>query len=324
VKIDLKEIPQKTGVYLFCDKSGHVIYIGKAINLRKRVSQYFTAGRKRMHYRTQQMISNIANVKWSIEESELHALLMEDRLIKRHWPIYNRRQKKFLRNRYVTWSQDDFPRLRVHELMKRPPGKTVFGPFPDEYFVSDLFEIVHELYPIRYCNEAIPLARCTNRRFRNCSAPCQENITREEYAAIVNQVTDFLRGNTDDGVRMLQNQIAESAKSLDFERAAKLRDQMMFCERFMRRQEFYDQFRTKNLLIKLAGPSTTMYLFHKGNLVDFFRDHPPEDGFLEVCARPREGIEEPGTEPDWILRERANVVYAWLQTKGPQKAYRFI
>jgi excinuclease ABC subunit C len=322
--INPREIPQKIGVYLFYDKTAQMIYIGKAINLRRRVSQYFNSSRKGMEYRIQQMISNVADVKWLVEKSELHALLLEDRLIKKHWPIYNRRQKKFLRNRYLAWTNDDFPRLDVLGLQERTPKRTVFGPFPDEFFVSDLLEIIYQFHPIRQCKAPVPTAKCAHHRFRHCSAPCQDHVSLAEYMDIVNRVTGFLRGDTTEVISRLQNQIQNVAKRLNFERAGKLRDQIILCQSFAERQAFYTRFRRKNLLIKEWDPSRNTYLFCRGRLANFAKGHGSCDGFLEIGDQAEDKLHGGDREPDWAFLDRANVVYSWLRSKRTRKACEFI
>ncbi len=322
--IRLKEIPQEIGVYLFYDRNGRVIYVGKAINLRRRVSQYFNASSKRMEYRIQAMSRSVAAIKWLVQKSELHALLLEDRLIKKHWPMYNARQKKFLRNRYVTFTDEEYPRLTVLDANEEERGQTVFGPFPDDFFVLDLFDIIHAFYPIRKCDETTPQERCENHKLMNCSAPCRDNITSREYQRIVNQVMTFLRGDTREVSKKLEEQMEDSTQSLGFERAAKLRDQMIFCKTFMERQGFYDQFRTKDLLIKEWGLSKSMYVFHRGNLVGHFRRHLSNNEAHKILKKPKHRAEAGKQESDSIFRDRANVVYSWLKNKRTQKTFEFI
>jgi excinuclease UvrABC nuclease subunit len=320
----LREIPHATGVYLFYDKDGRVIYVGKAINLRRRVFQYFSSSRKSMESRIQQLVFNTADVKWMVEPSELHALLLEDRLIKEHWPLYNTRQKKFLRNKYLGLTDEDFPRLRVLGLDERGSEPVVFGPFPDIFFVSDLLEIIHRVYPIRNCREAVPPSRCRNSRLVNCSAPCKQAITREEYRAIVNRVVDFLRGNTSEVIQRLKVEIKRSSASLEFERAAELRDQIAFCKRFEERQRFYDRFRTRNLFITERGNSDHRYMFRHGSLLMGSRGPLTEEELLEKGARGGPDDAEDRREPDWIILDRANVVYSWLRGRRTHKEFRFV
>ncbi len=322
--IRLKEIPREIGVYLFYDGNGRVIYVGKAINLRRRVSQYFNASRKRMEYRIQQMSRSVADIKWLVQKSELHALLLEDRLIKKHWPMYNARQKKFLRNRYLTLSDEDYPRLRILDIHQRVESQTVFGPFPDDFFVLDVLEIIHACYPIRNCDEAVPRERCQNYKLMTCSAPCRNKITRAEYQRTVKKVLAFLRGDTRDVICRLRDEMESSMKKLDFERAAKLRDQMVFCKTFTERQGFYDQFRNRDLLVREWGSSRNMYLFHRGHLIRFSKVHLPNDESIKTHGETEDRIEDGCGESDSIFLDRANVVYSWLKSKRTQKTFEFI
>jgi len=324
VKARLREIPQEVGVYLFYDKMGEVIYIGKAINLRKRVSQYFNSSRKRMEYRIQQMSHHIAHVEWHVVDSELHALLLEDQFIKKHWPMYNARQKKFLRNCYLALTDEEYPRLEILAIDDQAEGQTVFGPFPDHFLVLDLLEIVYAVYPIRHCDAAVTEARCQNHKLQNCSAPCRNRIARSQYTKIVNQVICFLNGDTREAIRGLQDRMETSTKLLEFEHAATLRDQMTFCKAFIKRQKFYDQFRKKDLVIKEWGPSWNIYLFCKGDLVGYAKEHLTHDELVNAVRKTGKKMEQEGKEPDTIFRDRANVVYGWLKNKRTQKTYEFI
>lgn len=322
--IKLDKIPQKTGVYLFYDKNRKVIYIGKAINLRKRVSQYINSSRKRMENRIQQMIFNVADVKWVVEESELHALLLEDRLIKRHWPFYNAKQKKFLRNRYLIFTRDDYPRLKILKLQEKEIGQTVYGPFPDEYFVADLLSVIYQFYPVRKCGESVPGKKCTNHQITNCLAPCRGKISKNKYKKVVDQVTAFLRGNCNNVILNLDDRIRNSAQKLDFERAATLRDQITFCRRFLERQDFYNKFRTKDLLIREEGTIWNLYLFQRGNLIKSFKGNLTDDKFLNMHKISNDSVSSAEREPDCHFLDKANVVYSWLKNRRTKKTYEFI
>ncbi|NIQ37691.1 MAG: GIY-YIG nuclease family protein [Proteobacteria bacterium] len=324
MKAKLREVPEEIGVYLFYDRNGQVIYVGKAVNLRRRISQYFNCSRKRMEYRIQQMSLSISDIDWIVQESELHALLLEDRLIKAHWPMYNARQKKFLRNRYLTFTDEDYPRLRILNPADKEKSQKPFGPFPDDFFVLDLLEMVYTFFPIRNCDDAVPSARCQNHKLMNCSAPCREEISKTEYQRIVEQVKSFLKGNTHEAIRRLEDQIEDSVKGLQFERAGELRDQMIFCKNFMERQQFYDQFREKGLIIREWGSTQRMYLFHRGNLAQSIKGHLPMGEFLRIGDHGKNPIGEGERESDSIFLDKANVVYSWLKNKKTKKTYKFI
>jgi excinuclease ABC subunit C len=322
--IKLDEIPQKIGVYLFHDKIGEIIYIGKANNLRRRVSQYFNSSRKRMENRIQQMIFNVADVKWIVEESELHALLLEDRLIKRHWPFYNARQKKFLRNRYLIFTRDKYPRLKILKLQEKEIGQTAYGPFPDEYFVADLLSIIYQFYPIRKCREPEPGKKCTNHQMTNCLAPCRGKITKNKYKKVVDKVTAFLRGDCNTVILSLDDQIRNAVQKLDFERAATLRDQILFCRRFLERQDFYNKFRTKDLLIREEGTTGNLYLFRRGDLIKSFKGNLAGDEFINTHKVSAPDARSTKREPDSYFLDKANVVYSWLRNTRTKKIYEFI
>jgi excinuclease ABC subunit C len=277
-----------------------------------------------MEYRIQQMSRSVADIRWLVQKSELHALLLEDRLIKKHWPTYNERQKKFLRNCYLALTDEEYPRLEILAIDDHGEGQTVFGPFPDHFFVLDLLEIVYAVYPIRHCDGAVTEARCQNYKLQNCSAPCRNRIARSQYTKIVNQVMCFLNGDTREAIRGLQNRMEESTKLLDFERAATLRDQMTFCKAFMKRQKFYDQFRKKDLVIKEWGPSRNIYLFCKGDLVGYAKAHITHDELVKAARKKGKSMEVEGKEPETRFRDRANVVYGWLKNKRTPKTHEFI
>jgi excinuclease ABC subunit C len=317
-------IPATPGVYLFLGRFDEVIYVGKAVDLRRRISQHLSRNGARGEGRTAVMRDNTIGLTWIPTATELQALLLEDRLIKRYWPRYNKRQKKFLRNRYLVLTGGAFPYLKMVEREETGGGKT-FGPFKDEFFVSDLLEIMYHHYGIRSCTGPLPQAGCARHALGQCAGPCLGHVSPQAYRQILERVADFLQGEGGEVLEALRKDMEESCGSLDFERAAKSRDRLIFCQGFVKRQRFILKFRETDLLVTDGSAHT--HLFRKGAPADPVTPVRASRGTSLRNFEAMSGRDVgPGTdrEPDWVLCDRALVVYTWLQKGGGGRSYCFL
>lgn len=228
IEEELKKLPDQPGVYLMHSRSDEIIYVGKAISLKKRVRQYFQAGRNRSP-KIEKMITLIHYFEYIVTDSELEALVLENNLIKEYAPKYNTMLTDDKTYPFIKVTLDEpFPRVLLCRQMKRDKGK-YFGPYTSGGAVRDTIELIKKLYHIRFCNKRLPkemgLDRpCLYYQMKQCPGPCQGYITEEEYRENVNEVLEFLNGNTKKVIHQLGERMKEAADEFEFEKAAEYRD----------------------------------------------------------------------------------------------------
>lgn len=228
LKEELKKLPDSPGVYLMHSADDEIIYVGKAINLKRRVSSYFRAKVNRGP-KIDKMISLIDYFEYIVTDSELEALVLENTLIKEHSPKYNTMLKDDKSYPFMKVTvQEDFPRVLFARQMKRD-GAKYFGPYTSAGAVKDTIELVKKLYGIRTCNKSLPkeigVGRpCLYYQMGQCAAPCQGYISKEDYAKRIDNLLGFLNGDYKKVIRDLETKMKEKAANYEFEEAAEYRD----------------------------------------------------------------------------------------------------
>lgn len=228
LKEELKKLPDSPGVYLMHDKNDAIIYVGKAIRLKRRVSSYFRHMNNRSP-KIEKMITRIDYFEYIVTDSELEALVLENNLIKEHKPKYNTMLKDDKSYPFMKVTvQEDFPRVLFARQMKRD-GAKYFGPYTSAAAVKDTIELIQKLYGIRTCNKSLPkeigLGRpCLYHQMKQCAAPCQGYISKEEYALRIDKLLGFLNGDYKKVLAELEQKMKEKAAELEFEEAAEYRD----------------------------------------------------------------------------------------------------
>ena len=224
----MKKLPDSPGVYLMHDKNDEIIYVGKAIRLKRRVSSYFRHMNNRSP-KIEKMITLIDYFEYIVTDSELEALVLENNLIKEHKPKYNTMLKDDKSYPFMKVTvQEDFPRVLFARQMKRD-GAKYFGPYTSVAAVKDTIELIQKLYGIRTCNKSLPkeigLGRpCLYHQMKQCAAPCQGYISKEEYALRIDKLLAFLNGDYKKVLAELEQKMKEKAAELEFEEAAEYRD----------------------------------------------------------------------------------------------------
>ena len=235
-------IPENAGSYQFKDKEGRVIYVGKASNLRQRLSNYFQDPRN-MHVRTAQMVSTAATVEWIEVRNEVEALMLEYSLIKQHRPRFNVRLRDDKSYPFLAVTTDEqFPRALVMRGRKRK-GTRYFGPYAHAYAIRDTLDLLLRSFPIRTCspgkfNEHHRLGRpCLLFHIEKCSGPCVGEIEEMPYQQLVRELCEFLDGDTDEIVKRLEAEMAGASQALEYERAARVRDRLLAVRRAIEKQQ---------------------------------------------------------------------------------------
>ncbi|MCH5254305.1 MAG: excinuclease ABC subunit UvrC [Lachnospiraceae bacterium] len=229
---ELKKLPNSPGVYIMHDRNDTIIYVGKAVNLHSRVRSYFRkiVGRGPQIDR---MVEQIARFEYIVTDSELEALVLENNLIKEHSPKYNTMLKDDKTYPYIKVTLgEDYPRIlfsRDMDSRKKNDRSKYFGPYTSAAAVKDTIELMNKLYQLRTCNRKLPkdigLDRpCLNYHIKQCLAPCQDYISKEEYRERVEQALDFLNGNYKPILKELEQKMQEASEQLAYEEAIRYRD----------------------------------------------------------------------------------------------------
>lgn len=234
-------IPTEPGVYRFRDEHGRVIYVGKAKNLRSRLGSYF-ADLTLLHPRTRQMVTAAAGVQWTVVSTEVEALQLEYTWIKKYDPRFNVRYRddKTYPLLAVTVGEE-VPRAFVYRGPRRP-GTRYFGPYSHAWAIRDTLDTLQRVFPVRSCSAGVykrqaQLGRpCLLGYIDKCAAPCIGRVTPDEHRVIVDELSDFLAGRTDAIMRRIEKRMLEASEDLDFERAARLRDDLGAMRRAMEKQ----------------------------------------------------------------------------------------
>ncbi|MEW6327141.1 MAG: excinuclease ABC subunit UvrC [Thermodesulfobacteriota bacterium] len=234
----LSTIPHGIGVYLFKDIKDHVIYVGKAKDLRKRLASYFQKGREQ-GIKTEVMFSRAASIETILTENEKEALILECNLIKRHQPRYNvvlRDDKNYLSLRLDP--RQKFPRITIVRRLADDRAM-YFGPFSSAASVRDTLRFLQQIFPLRSCGDAVFKSRtrpCLNYQIKRCTAPCVGLISEEEYRKLVDQVVLFFRGRLHDLVKIFEKEMQALADRMEYEKAALYRDRQSAMKRTLEKQ----------------------------------------------------------------------------------------
>lgn len=241
---ELKKLPKEPGVYIMRDDRDVILYVGKAVNLHNRVRSYFreNIGRGPM---IDKMVSLIARFEYIVTDSELEALVLENNLIKENSPKYNTLLKDDKTYPYIKVTLgEEYPRILFSRVMKKDKSK-YFGPYTSAAAVKDTIELLNKLYQLRTCNRRLPQEAgqerpCLNYHIKQCLAPCQGHISREQYREQVSGALDFLNGNYDRILKELESKMKEAAEALDFETAAGCRDLYNSVKQVAQKQKITD------------------------------------------------------------------------------------
>ncbi len=228
IKEELNKLPKSPGVYIMHDKNDDVIYVGKAVNLHNRVRSYFRENVGRGPW-IDRMIRLIAYFEYIVTDSELEALVLENNLIKEHRPKYNTMLVDDKTYPYIKVTAEDYPRIMFSREMKKDKSR-YFGPYTSAGSVKDTIELINKLYKLRTCNVKVTYGKkvtdrpCLNYHMGRCMAPCQGEVTKEEYNARVEQALEFLNGNYAPIITSLESDMTQASEAMDYERAAAIRD----------------------------------------------------------------------------------------------------
>lgn len=301
--INIDMLPENPGCYLFSNDVGEIIYIGKAKNLKKRVSSYFQRGEH--DRKTEALLQRIASVDFIITENEVEALILENTLIKKHQPRYNIDLKDSKTYAFIQITTDEFPKIGIARR-DQVEGR-LFGPFVSAKERDYVLSIVKKTFRLRSC-QRMPKRPCLRYHIGSCSAPCIGKIGKEEYLEDVKRAESVLEGKTDGLIQTLNAEMSKLSANQEFEDAMKIRDQITAVERLnerqmMKREKKYDEDIINYVIVE---GRVYLMLFHvyKGTLEgkqEFIFDE--SDDFLEEFLVQYYSDQEPPSElilPDHV------------------------
>ena len=231
----LKTLTTRPGVYRMLAEDREVLYVGKAKNLRKRVSSYFT---RSLNRRIQIMVSQIGDIEITITNSEAEALILENQLIKSLKPRYNVLLRDDKSYPYIYLSDNEFPRLAFHRGARKAKGR-YFGPYPGSGAVRETLHLIQKVFPVRQCEESFYRNRsrpCLQYQIKRCSAPCVGLVSRQDYSQDVMHTRQFLEGKATEVIETLTEEMEQASAQLEFETAARLRDRIISLRKIQERQ----------------------------------------------------------------------------------------
>ena len=285
---ELKKLPKKPGVYIMRDDKDVILYVGKAINLHNRVRSYFRENIGRGPA-IDQMVSLIARFEYIVTDSELEALVLENNLIKENSPKYNTLLKDDKTYPYIKVTVgEDYPRILFSRTMKKDKSR-YFGPYTSAAAVKDTIELLNKLYQLRTCNRVLPrdigIERpCLNYHIKQCLAPCQGYVSKEEYRQQVAGALEFLNGNYSPILKDLEEKMNKAAEAMEFEDAARYRDLLSSVRQVSQKQKITEGVGEDKDILALYQDETEavvqVFFVRDGKLIGrehYYMTHVPEN-----------------------------------------------
>lgn len=331
----LENLPTNPGCYLYKNSEGTIIYVGKAVNLRNRVRSYFQKSANHSA-KTKRLVANIVDMEWIVTDTELEALVLECNLIKRHRPKYNIRLRDDKHYPYIQLTTaEPFPRLLITRRVKQGDGNRYFGPFTNSHAVYTTMDLMYKVFPLVTCRKHWTNTEnqkpCLYHHLGRCpEAPCAGLADKERYRKAVDQVEQFLSGRQDDLIKTIVQQMEDAAENLDFERAAKLRDQIQSLQTVMERQKVVSTTTGDQDVMAVVADETgacvQMFFVRGGKLIgqEHFllegTDSSDDNGIKEATAEfLKQYYQDASFVPSEILLpahvEEEMIIESWLRQK---------
>ena len=347
IEEELKKIPAKPGVYLMHDEKDQIIYVGKAISLKNRVRQYFQASRNK-GAKIEQMVTHIRRFEYIVTDSELEALVLECNLIKEHRPKYNTMLMDDKGYPFIKVTvNEDYPRIMLARTMQKDKAK-YFGPYTSTTAVKDTIDLIRKLYMIRSCNRNLPRDTgkerpCLNYHIKQCNAPCQGWISKEEYGKAIEEAVAFLNGHYDKVLKRLEDDMKTASENMEFEKAIEYRELINSVKQIAQRQKMTDSTGEDRDVLAVAKDEedavVQVFFIRGGRLIGrdhFFLRNASEDSeskilesfikqfyggtpFIPSELMLQEEIEERDVLEEWLSRKKEQRVYIRVPQKGKKE-----
>ena len=337
VEEELKKLPRKPGVYIMRDDKDVILYVGKAINLHNRVRSYFRENIGRGPA-IDQMVSLIARFEYIVTDSELEALVLENNLIKENSPKYNTLLKDDKTYPYIKVTVgEDYPRILFSRTMKKDKSR-YFGPYTSAAAVKDTIELLNKLYQLRTCNRVLPRdigneRPCLNYHIKQCLAPCQGYVSKEEYRQQVAGALEFLNGNYSPILKDLEEKMKKAAEAMEFEDAARYRDLLSSVRQVSQKQKITEGVGEDKDILALYQDETEavvqVFFVRDGKLIGrehYYMTHVPENNKPAIL---QEFVKQFYAGTPFIPRELmlqyeiedAELIEKWLSERKGSRVY---
>ena len=338
----LKLLPAQPGCYIYRGEKEDVLYVGKAISLKNRVRSYFQES-TRHGARIARMVSKVRDIEWIVVDSELEALVLECNLIKQYRPPFNVRLRDDKSYPYITITNEKFPRVLFTRKVRKD-GSKYFGPYTSAFNVRDSLQLLHKVFPLIPCGKSWsgqPEQRpCLYFHLGRCLAPCAGLSDRAEYQRVIDKVERFLNGKEESIVEDLKTEMAAAVEELEFEKAAKIRDQILAIESVLQRQKVLSSEQIDQDVIAVVkderGSAVQMLYIRSGKLIgqrqymlDGASEASPSEAVTEFVKQyysdspdiPREillpvEIEERNIIQSWLRQRRGSAVTLEVPQQG--------
>lgn len=348
IEEELKKLPASPGVYIMHDDKDAIIYVGKAISLRNRVRQYFQSSRNKTA-KIESMVSHIARFEYIITDSEMEALVLECNLIKEHRPKYNTMLVDDKTYPYIKVTvAENYPRVLFTRMAKKDKSR-YFGPYTSAQAVKDTIELLRKMYKIRTCNKSIKETEnndrpCLYYHMKQCDAPCNHYISKEEYGENIKKVIEFLNGNYTDTLKNLTEKMQKASEEMNFEEAIVYRDLIGSVKAIAQKQKITDSNNLENrdvLALATEGEDGIMQVFfiRDGKLigrehfhmnipvgetsgqtiVSFIKQFYAGTPFIPKELMIQEDIEEQEILEEWLSTKRGQRVHIRVPKKGTKE-----
>lgn len=341
----LKLLPDRPGVYIYRDAGARVLYVGKALNLKSRVRQYFQSSRN-LPPKVQLMVPQIQRIEHIVTDNEVEALILESNLIKRFRPKYNIRLRDDKHYPYLRLTaQDPWPRILIARQMRKD-GSRYFGPYTTSQAVYDTLKLMRRIFPLRTCNDPSRHPRaCLQYHIGRCLGPCLADFDRpEEYAQAVRDAGAFLEGKTDRVLDRLRAAMEAAADNLEFERAAELRDQIRAVEKVTERQKMISRAMLDQDVVAYARERdeacVQVFFVRQGKLVGrdqflmsnadgltggqilsaFIEQHYTRTNFIPSEILASDELEDARLLADWLTQKRGEKVTVHTPRRGEKRS----
>lgn len=342
-KNKLKDLPENPGVYLMKDKDGKIIYVGKARNLKNRVRQYFNASEKTIKVAT--MVEYIEDFELIITDTEMEALILECNLIKKNMPRFNVLLKDDKTYPYIkVTTNEKYPRVIVTREVKKD-GAKYYGPFTNVYSVKQTVELLNKLYSLKRCSKKFKNGKierpCLNYHIKECPGVCQGDVSAEKYNESIQEIIQILNGKYENVIHKLEEEMKEASRNLNFERAAKIRDQINGINHITEKQKVVSNSDEDQDIIGFYGEDFTycvqVFFVRKGKILGrenfFFSEIYNEQEFLSGFIKqfyhnrsfiPKELIVQRQVDDgdiieEWLSKKRGSKVNLRVPQRGSKK-----
>ena len=347
IEEELKKLPAKPGVYLMHDEKDQIIYVGKAINLKNRVRQYFQASRNK-GAKIEQMVTHIRRFEYIVTDSELEALVLECNLIKEHRPKYNTMLMDDKGYPFIKVTVNEpYPRIMLARTMQKDKAK-YFGPYTSAIAVKDTIDLIRKLYHIRSCKRNLPKDAgkerpCLNYHIKQCNAPCQGWVSEEEYRRSIDEAISFLNGHYDKVLKRLEQEMQTASDNMEFEKAIEYRELINSVKQIAQRQKITDSTGEDRDVLAVAKDAedavVQVFFIRGGRLIGrdhFFLRNASEESKSEIlesfikqfyAGTPfipselmlQEELEEKEILEEWLTKKKEHRVHIRVPKKGEKE-----